>query len=540
MNENVKPAPAQAQVKKPPKREFNSAEMLYAWLCLLFGYLFCRVFPVVEAPLGGLIFIAVLYLVTAVILKLRGGKFTATAIILALSALIIQASMILCANSTIHFFAYLYALWVYFYCIYSAFGNSIQKGFSDFIAADFLKAAFVMPFESFGSVFAALSASTSKKGGKSLARVLIGIGLAIIPTAIIVSQLSYDKGFTDILNRIFDFDFDKILGHIGSFILGIPLAMYLFGLFVSSVDKKKSDSMSAENCTAFLGKLKFTPIVTVCIAVLPVLVVYIIFFASQWQYYVSGFAGVLPDEFSYAEYARYGFFQLCTVSFINFVIIAAIGAFTKHGGKGADIVKKLLVVIISLMTLVLIATALAKMLMYIKCYGLTPRRVYSSWGMLLLAALFLLIIAKQFIRPMKLIAAMLLVCLVFFGVLALSGVDSFIAEYNVDRYLDGTLETVDVDTLMYLGDAGVEQLVRLVKALDEQNGTNIAQVKPQDLHSYSLYTDLVLALRGVDYSDCDFFSFTLPQSRAKAAIEELGITPWGENDYMKLPFNLRP
>lgn len=36
-----------------PKRTFSAIESLFAWLCLLGGYSFCRVFPVILHPLGG-------------------------------------------------------------------------------------------------------------------------------------------------------------------------------------------------------------------------------------------------------------------------------------------------------------------------------------------------------------------------------------------------------------------------------------------------------------------------------------------------------
>lgn len=534
------PKPPVPPLPKKPKREYNAAEMVFAWLSIVFGYILCRVFPVTESPLGGLMFTVSLYLITAVILKIRGAKFTAVPVIFAISALAMQAALILSSNSALHFFVYTYGLVVYLYFIYSVFGNSIEGGFSNFIAADFIKAALVMPFESFGNIFGSLSASMGKKGGKFLLRVLLGVAIAIIPTAIIIALLSYDKGFTDIMGNLFNFDFDDVVSQISSIAFGLVIAMYTFGLFVSSVDKKLPDNMSKDKCRSFLKKLKITPVVTVCIAVVPILAVYIIFFVSQWQYYVSGFSGVLPKDLSYAEYAREGFFQLCTVSFINLLIITAISLFMKRSGKAPGIILKVISLIFAVATLVLIATALSKMYMYIDFYGLTPRRVYATWGMLVLTAIFLLIIIKQFLPRFKLIAAIIFVVVILFGALALSGVDSLIAEYNVDRYVEGSLDSVDVDAVLELGDAGIEQLVRLAKVIDAKNGTDIASIKPEQLHTYSMYTDLVIALHSFDYSDCDFFSYTIPQAKAKAALEELGIEPWEYEDFCKLPYNLRP
>ncbi|MDO4816324.1 MAG: DUF4173 domain-containing protein [Bacillota bacterium] len=535
MNENLNP-----DFMRKPKREYTAIEAVFAWLCLIFSYLLCRVFPVVDHPLGGMLFTVSLYFVTAVVLKIRGAKFSLLSVLFALSALVMQAALILSANSTIHFFVYSYALLVYLYFLYSSFGNSIEGGFSDCVAADFLKAIFVMPFSAFASIFRALSSSLGHKGGKSILRILLGVALALIPTVVIVLLLSYDEGFTDILDSIFSFSFEDIFSQFFSITFAVPIAMYSYGLFIASVDKKNTEVMSKEKCIKFFEKLKITPVITVFIAVLPVIAVYIIFFVSQWQYYVSGFSGVLPKNLSYAEYARSGFFELCIVSFINFFIITAVSVFSKRNGKAQTLIIKAINLILSLATLVLIATAISKMAMYINYYGLTPRRVYASWGMIVLAVVFLLIMLKQFIPRLKIIASIILVTVILFGALSLSGVDRFIAEYNVDRYLDGSLEKVDIEALTDLGDAGVPQLVRLAKAIDGENGTDIAAIKPEQLHTYSMYTDLVIALHSFDYSDCGFFSYTIPQAKAKAALAELGIESWEYDDFCKLPFNLRP
>ena len=48
-----------------------------------------------------------------------------------------------------------------------------------------------------------------------------------------------------------------------------------------------------------------------------------------------------------------------------------------------------------------------------------------------------------------------------FAALALPNADGYIAKYNVDRYVSGSLETVDVDHLSGLGSGAVPYLDRL-------------------------------------------------------------------------------
>ena len=204
----------------------------------------------------------------------------------------------------------------------------------------------------------------------------------------------------------------------------------------------------------------FSP-VTSCTAVFPVLAVYGVFFFSQLEQYVSAFGGELPADIRYADYAREGFFELCTVSLINFILLTATGMFTRRTEKRrAHPAVRFVHALLSGCTLVLIATAVSKMALYIETYGLTPKRVYAAWFMLVLAAVFALVIVKQFVPRLKLIAVSAVVCVGMFAALGLSNVDGIIAEYNVDRYLDGTLQMLHTDTLVNLGDAAVPARIR--------------------------------------------------------------------------------
>jgi len=304
----------------------------------------------------------------------------------------------------------------------------------------------------------------------------------------------------------------------------------VYSLFISSTDNKCEGMLTPSKCKQAMSTLKIAPAVTVLTAVLPILFIYVVFFVSQWGYYMSGFTGVLPKDFSYAEYAREGFFQLCTVSVINLVIIIAISLFLKTKENKPSVILKTLSIIISLFTLVLISTAVAKMVMYIDCYGLTPKRVYSSWLMLVLAVVFVMIIIKQFVKKLRLIALSLAVLVVMFTALAVCGVDEFIAEYNVDRYVDGSLKTVDIEALDELGDAAVPQLVRLANILDEKNNTDIASEKLDETMD-KMYFDLATLLRdrairlkvADKEKEADIFDFTIPTMKANKALRTTSI-----------------
>ena len=239
--------------------------------------------------------------------------------------------------------------------------------------------------------------------------------------------------------------------------------MCIFSLFISGTDNKPSRIFTKENFIKVSDKIRIAPLVTVLAAVIPLLAVYAVFFFSQRQYYVSGFTGVLPDNFSYAQYAREGFFELCKVSVINLTVIVLITQLIKKG-KASEITVKLLTVVFSAVTFLLIATAMSKLIMYIDRYGLTQKRVYAAWFMAVIAVIFLIITLSRFIKKISWIPTCACVVIAAFAGLALCNVDRQIAKFNVERYIDGTVKVVDAEALNSLGDAAIPEMAKLITA----------------------------------------------------------------------------
>ena len=514
--------------EKTPARSFNTVETVFAWICFAIGYAFCRVFPASANPFGGFLFIITLFVVTAVILKIKGARLTGMPLAAGISALLMGTSLLFSANLFIHFFAYAYCLGAYGYFLYTAFGNAAEQGLNDLLFIDFFKALLIAPFRSFIALFRGVFSGKSQVGGKTLLKIIAGIGVAIVPTVIIISLLSYDSGFSDLLMDIFDFGFSDVLSHIGSLILGIPIGMYVYGLFISSIDRKCDGIWTAQTCRETSAKIKIAPVISVLSAVFPILAVYVVFFISQWKYYISGFVGVLPDATTYAEYAREGFFQLCTVSFINFLIIGAIGFFTRRKTEKPSVLQRLLTIVLSLFTLVLIATAVAKMVLYIDVYGLTPKRVYATWFMAVLALLFILMIIKQFALRLRAIAISAVIVICSFAALSFANTDALIVEYNADRYLDGSIDSFDADAMSELGDAAIHSMVRLAMTLDKKHGSDLLNYNndkgSMDAYEYYEYTELCNYLYNLaKWRETDVWSLTLPQLQADAALKECGL-----------------
>lgn len=505
--------------EKPAEPAFSIPQTVFAWLMLLFGYLFCRAMPVLSNPLGSFLWIAGLYICAFVILKCQKVRIAFSAVLLCIFSVILSASLILTEGEMPAALAFLFALLSWGYFLYAAHGNTLKGIFSDYVIADYCKANLVMPWYSLKGFFAAVSGKHTKAMNRFLLKCLIGVLIAVFPTALVLGFLSYDQGFQDILEKIFGKEWD-IGSHIGSLILAFPIAIYSFALYCSSAQNKLQDKFSAESCAFTARRLRLLPQSTAVVAVLPILFLYVVFFVSQWKYYVSGFTGVLPESFSYAQYAREGFFQLCSVSVINLVVILAIVGLMRRSDGKKPVVLKILTVVFCLFTLVLISTAMAKLIMYIDIYGLTRKRVYAAWLMAVIGIVYIVIALGQFLPKMKTTAVSATVCVVLFAALALCNVNGIIANYNVQRYMDGSLDSMDVSAMEDLGDSAIPALVEL---MNDAKKTGNQNRYPQEL-TERIENTLQKTAEKYRKDDSSFFTFTLPKYQARNALESYGFS----------------
>lgn len=135
--------------------------------------------------------------------------------------------------------------------------------------------------------------------------------------------------------------------------------------------------------------------------------------------------------------------------------------------------------LLALITLILIATAFSKMALYIEAYGLTMRRLLPCVFMIFMAVICAGILALQkwsfSITRLAVVTGIVMFCL-----LCLSNPDSFVARYNAERYLAGTLEDFDVAILYRSGPAGVDAALMVY----DQTGDKALQ---DELKEYLLY-----------------------------------------------------
>ncbi len=508
-NDNIHQAKNESCKQNPDYKIFDT---VYAWISLLVGFLFVKTLPVNENTTGAILFLILLSVFAVAYFKHSKIKKNAASALVLTLILVLSLGFITGANTVIQKFLYLFLVWGFLYWIYFTVGLSGKSLVGENFFLHGFNSVFLLPIKSlkffFGGIIIKDKNGLGKKAFNKFLWALLGLWIAIIPTGIVIALLSYDDGFIGILEKIIKYIGNSFFDVIFGAVSGAILFSALFGAkHQRNINEGGEEKVKGINT-------KVLPEALLCAGVTPVLLVYVIFFISQWKYYISAFTGVLPEGLSYAEYAREGFFQLCIICVINAFLLLFYNLFMKCDGKISAGIKKGYSVVISLFTLVLIATALSKMVLYIGSYGLTQKRVYASWLMVLMAVIFLVVVLKLFVKRIPLVKISVLIFVVFFALIAIPNVDGMIAKYNVDHYISGELETVDIDTISEYGVSGVPALVKLKEHI---NAKNTASEYEGDILSK---TNGVLSeiKENIENEKITVFNFNLPMFRARKAL----------------------
>lgn len=508
--------------KKPPL-EYTSRDTLFAYLCIPVCFLFVKSSPLSSSALGTMLAFLISIAFAVTYLSISGVRPSIAACITGGVMLTLSAGFLTNANSGLRtlltlFLMLLLVVFVHTYCKKDLFAH-----FSKSPVHRLINGIVLLPLNSLTNnvpVFV-----PKKNGQKShwisiLGWCAAGLAGAIIPTVAIGSLLSYDEQFTNLLDRIFSFDGDKLFENIFDLILAVILGIVLFAVLFGNLQQKKKSTEDSEggSDTQASTRWQILPKPLVAAFVAPILCLYVLFFISQWSYYVSAFTHVLPDGLTYAQYAREGFFQLCTVCVFNAILLVCLQAFMRRAEGEKGILRRILAGIISLFTLILIATALSKMVLYIDAYGMTRNRILATWMILLLAVVFVLSLVHVFCKKLPIAMAILIACVAFALILFLPNIDGMIANYNVNAYISGDLSSVDVDALCDLDYAAVPALSRLEEHL-------LAKGKTDEKTALLLKATTAQLDRLAEQNakeSYSFFDWNIPVLQAKRMLEERG------------------
>lgn len=359
------------------------------------------------------------------------------------------------------------------YYVLCASDKLILRNTSNWLFLDGINGMFVIPFRNFGSQYKSLSSFRwiKRSSGRQVFSIILGLLAALLVAGMVLPLLlrADSGGFYKIAKFIYEYHQllqSRFTDTIIYCILTIPVAAYLFGLIAGCAHNRGCSTFKREEMQHTVESLRVIAAATVYTALGLICSLYLVFICSQLPYFFSAFAGQRPEGWQiYSEYARSGFFELCQIAAINLSLLAAANLFIKKS-QGKNSVLKILNGLLSLLTLLLIATAFSKMALYIGAYGLSIRRLLPCMFMVFLAVVFAGIIILQK-RKFSIVRISAFTGIIMLCMLCLINPDGFVARYNADRYLSGTLKSFDVQILYQSGPAGIDPALEVYARTDD-------------------------------------------------------------------------
>jgi hypothetical protein len=282
------------------------------------------------------------------------------------------------------------------------------------------------------------AAGTRQKGAffKKILPYARGLLLSL-PILLILALLlaSADPIFNDRLQNLFSaFRLDNLAETLfrAFYILIIAYGL-LSAVYFGLVKSKGWDQASAGQpaLKAFLGSIE------AFIVLIGVNALFLVFVILQFNYLFGGRDNISVGGYTYAEYARRGFFELLAVAIISLVLFYVLSLVTKRETKAKRwIFSGLGLGLVTLVTIIL-ASAYTRLQLYELAYGFTRLRtlahIFMIWVGLFLAAVALL----ELTRRMERAAFILILFIVAFGMtINLLNMDRFIVQQNVQRAIN--------------------------------------------------------------------------------------------------------
>lgn len=293
---------------------------------------------------------------------------------------------------------YIKSLNYLFVCVLMAYwflccsDHRIKDHHSDWILMDMLYASLHAPFYFLKKSIVSISSFFNiRLHHKEFLKILAGCLLSIPILFLVLPLLSNaDETFSYYLSSI-HIDFEMLAQWCVTLLIAIPLFLYAFSMSYGNLSNPEHKIYDEQIERKLLKKLSFLPEMTCTTIEVILVIVYLLFIIASIDS-IFTVIGTSKELFSYASFAKEGFFELCVISFGNLCLIFLI-RLTSHAHKIHSIsIEKLLIV----ETLVLIISAMAKMGLYIfEYHALTYLRIYASWFMIVLFGIFMILLFQK-------------------------------------------------------------------------------------------------------------------------------------------------
>jgi|GEM_PF-1349185 len=339
----------------------------------------------------------------------------------------------------------------------------------DFTIRKYISTVFVIPFamiwkslRTLSSLVTPIKLNSTVKWRPVAKGIMMALPLLII---FVVLFSAADMGFKNFLTSIFKWhipaDVFSHTGIIGGLFI-ICLGFFSF-IFIVLPGKESEWKTGKENEA---DKNKPDRRIETQVFLWLINALFLIFIVFQIAYLFGGAINI--GEFTYAEYARRGFWELLTVTGITLIILLIMDFYTRNGQK-----RKYWFTLPSLVMtaeiFIIVASALKRMMLYQSTYGWTTLRLYVAGFIIFLAVIFFVLIIKLILEKKNNFFALgtLLAIIAFLVVFNFLNPDQFIVHQNIQRFN----ETGKIDSvyMTYMSADGIVGTLGIYDRLDEES-----------------------------------------------------------------------
>lgn len=341
-----------------------------------------------------------------------------------------------------------------------------DKKLRDYKVIQYLQRTATVPLRTIGEFFITFRRAFETRGTvpKSSSRMSVVRGIFIsLPILFILFLLlsSADAVFKQFADSIFDISLS------GETIFRWGLIALLSCLYIGAYGRMFIQTMSSEPRTKDETQSFGLGSIESSIVLGSVSFLFFIFVIVQFAYFFGGANHFAATGYTYAEYARKGFFELIAVAFISLILIWMVKTFFRpQKGKRADTLQKSLSAVLVAEVMIIMLSAHIRLNLYEQAYGFTSMRLLSHMfiGWLAVALLLALgyVVTKE--KESQFAFQIFASILIFFALFNLVNPDAFIARQNINRY--GATGRLDVYYLSNLSVDASPQIASLLKHPD--------------------------------------------------------------------------
>ena len=342
--------------------------------------------------------------------------------------------------------------------------------------------------------------SNDKK--KRVSKIFVSLIITIIVMGVIISLLSdADMIFASIFGNIAKFFEDVINQILDANIVARIITIIIFFIYFSSVMNYLLFNYSNKNIyiNKSDNKRKNKDNYTLNMILGGLNIIYAIFDVIQVKSLFLHFMGNM--SFTYAEYARNGFFQLMVVSIINFIIILV--AKKLENSKNSKYVKIMSILMIFL-TFIILVSSFMRIHLYEVHYGYTLLRLFVyiiliTEGLLLIPTIIYIINDK-----FNLFKVYFVIVVSVYVIINYINMDNIIARENVNRYFNN--DKIDTEYLLRLSYDSIYEIDRLYNNTDDI----VIRKKIENYYKRSYY----------DLDDIKVQEFNISKYKAKKLVDK--------------------